>query len=194
MTRFGERQHSMPRRKTIGDKEVLEKVLQALMESGPAFTLADAAKRSGLAAPTLLQRFGSKKELVRAAFAQDNDRLADRFAAIAEKGPSRERLISSLVDLARAFGDGTSMADQFVMLAEDIRDPALGRIAADRMDLIRDFIGKMLPKARIELAAAVRLIEAQWHGAVIQAALTDTRDVSGHVRRSLRRLIDLIEA
>jgi TetR/AcrR family macrolide resistance operon transcriptional repressor len=184
----------MPRRKTIGDKEVLEKVLQALMETGPAFTLADAAKRSGLAAPTLLQRYGSKKKLVRAAFSQDNARLAERFDAIAERGPSRERLISSLVDLARAFGDGTSMADQFVVLAEDIRDPTLGRIAAERTELIRDFIARMLPKTRIELAAAVSLIEALWHGAIVQAALTDMGDVSGHVRRSLRRLIDLIEA
>ena len=127
------------------------------------------------------------------AFRQSNHELRARFKALAERGASRERLVSSLVDLARPFGHGSSMADQFAMLAEDLRDPDLASIAAERTELIRDFICRLLPKARIEAAVAARLIEAQWHGAVIQAALAGSRDIPGHVRRSIRRLIDLIE-
>ena len=184
----------MPRTKTISDAVVLNRVLDALVDSGPGgFTLAVAAERTGLAAPTLLQRYGSKRALIRAAFRQANDALRRRFDTIAERGPSRERLISSLVDLARAFGDGASMADQFVMLAEDLRDPDLAAIAAERTAMIRDFVGRMLPTARIEPNAAARLIEAQWHGAVVQAALSGSRDIPGQVRRNIRRLIDLIE-
>jgi AcrR family transcriptional regulator len=185
----------MPRTKTISDRRVLTDVLHALVDAGPRdFTLALAAERSGLAASTLLQRYGSKRALVRAAFRQANQQLREQFDAIAARGPSRERLVSSLVDLARAFGQGTSMADQFVMLAEDLRDPDLGEIAAERSAMIRDFIGRMLPNARIEPNVAARLIEAQWHGAVVQAALSGATDIAAEVRRNLRRLVDLIEA
>jgi len=184
----------MPRSKTISDRSVLADVLHALVDAGPRdFTLALAAERSGLAPSTLIQRYGSKRALVQAAFRQANQQLREQFDAVATRGPSRERLVSSLVELARAFGDGTSMADQFVMLAEDLRDPDLGRIAAERSDLIRDFIGRMLPGTRIERNAAARLIEAQWHGAVVQAALSGSTDIAAQVRRNLRRLVDLIE-
>ena len=57
----------MPRRKLISDEAVLDATERVLLERGPhAFTLVDVSKRAGIAPATLIQRFGTKRGLMRA--------------------------------------------------------------------------------------------------------------------------------
>ncbi|NJS40650.1 MAG: TetR family transcriptional regulator, partial [Rhodobacteraceae bacterium] len=57
----------MPRQKTIPDARILATVSQLLAAEGDkAVSFASVAAATGLAAPTLVQRFGSRDGMVRA--------------------------------------------------------------------------------------------------------------------------------
>ncbi|MBM4186068.1 MAG: TetR/AcrR family transcriptional regulator [Gemmatimonadetes bacterium] len=57
----------MPRPRTVHDREVFAAAALVISRDGPAkLTLARIAKEAGLAAPTLVQRYGSKLGLLRA--------------------------------------------------------------------------------------------------------------------------------
>lgn len=66
----------MAQKKTIDDQSVLEKALLVISEHGPeSFTLADVGRAVGLAPATLMQRFGSKQQLLILAAKQANVKL-----------------------------------------------------------------------------------------------------------------------
>ena len=58
----------MPRPRTVSDEAILDAVLDLAHRVGPArVTLASAADEAGLSAATLVQRFGTKRDLLLAA-------------------------------------------------------------------------------------------------------------------------------
>ena len=68
----------MPRKRTISDQDLLDAALVVVRAVGPeALTFAAAASASGLAASTLVQRFGTKAGLLRAALLRAWDLLDD---------------------------------------------------------------------------------------------------------------------
>ncbi|MBI1196379.1 MAG: TetR family transcriptional regulator [Phenylobacterium sp.] len=176
----------MPRRKTISDDEILERALPLMAAAGPAgFTLADLAREVGVAPATLMQRFGDKQTLVERAFAQDNT----RFVAWLEDQPTgvgAEVVVRIYSEATKLFGDNPSLADHLLWLREDIRDPALNRLARRRFRLFREMILKRMPPMPIPAQRAARLLDAQYHGAVVQWALEPRGKLADFVRRSLR--------
>jgi AcrR family transcriptional regulator len=125
----------MPRTRTIPDARVFAAIHALLAEGGDrALSFATVSAATGLAAPTLVQRYGSRDAMVKAArLAAWADREAAVAAAIAEtadKGP--QALLKALTPLDAAG------------LAIDGRDPDLSqRMAAWR--------------ATVEAALALRL-------------------------------------
>ena len=78
----------MPRPKTLPDSDVLEAALKIIHGGGPeALTFASLAKASGLSAATLVQRFGSKEDLKRAALLHAWDHLDRETARLSETLP-----------------------------------------------------------------------------------------------------------
>ena len=74
----------MPRVKILPDADVLEIAHRLIHRHGPdALTFAMLSEASGLSAATLVQRFGSKAELIRAALLQAWDQLDARTAQLA---------------------------------------------------------------------------------------------------------------
>lgn len=183
----------MPRTKTIPDEDVLAAVIRVFVAIGPSsFTLAAVAAETGLAPATLVQRFGNKRGLLIAAWRWSNDQLAARLSGISGKAATQDRLIDELTELAEGFGDPASMADQLVILAEDLRDPELAAIAAERTEMIRAFARRCLPRTKLRPASAGRLIEAMWHGSIIQAAIDRNQDVPKQVRRNLTAIVAML--
>ena len=182
----------MPRTKSVSDEAILDGALRALVALGPGrFTLAAAAAESHLAAPTLIQRFGSKRRLMVAALRHGNRLLGREIDGTAARADA-EGLVRFLADLARGFGDRATMADNLALLSEDLRDPELAVIAAERSALLRRAAERWLPRMAIPRRRAARLVEAQWHGSVIQAALSGEDDIAKAVERSLRALLALM--
>ncbi len=117
----------MARRKTIPDEQVLDTLLLALMETGPAgFTFARAARAAGLSPATLVQRYGDGAGLLQAVLLRAWDRLdaeteaADRAAAATPQGAID--LVMRLMPTEAAEHNAT---DGLLLLREDIRDPVL---------------------------------------------------------------------
>jgi len=179
----------MGRRRIVSDAGVLEAALAVLAEGGrERFTLSRVAAAAGVAAPTLVQRFATKTGLLIAAMAYANGWLRAWLEA-----QSQGDIPTLLGDLAEGFGGPHRFGGHLAFLREDLTDPALAQLAAERMAAVRAAIGERLdprPGAHpADRAAAVDLIEAHWHGAVLQWAIRAQGRLSTHVERSLRELM-----
>lgn len=176
----------MPRRRSISDEEILDRALPVMAQAGPAgFTLGDVARVVGVAPATLLQRFGDKQTLIHRAFARDNERFIPWLESLPE-GVGAEVVVGIYSDATKLFGDNPSLADHLLWLREDIRDPELNRIAQARFKLFRAAIVERLPPLPIPPDRAARLLDAQYHGAVVQWALDPEGKLYEFVAESLR--------
>lgn len=111
----------MPRTRIIPDETVFATIQRLLEEGGDkAVSFGSVAKATGLAPPTLVQRYGNREGMVRAARLAAWDALEQRtahaIAETAEKGPQGFLKAIGLVD--------------FAALASDLRDPELAQRAA----------------------------------------------------------------
>lgn len=175
----------MPRKKTISDEALLERALPLMAAAGPAgFTLAELAKEVGVSPATLLQRFGDKRTLVLRALTQDNVRFVEWLERL-PRGVGAEVVVGIYSEATRLFGDNPSLADHLLWLREDIRDPALNRLALDRFRLFRAEIVARLPPLPLPPERAADLLDAQYHGAVVQWALEPRGKLADYVRDSL---------
>lgn len=176
----------MPRPKTISDEDILDRALPLMAAAGPAgFTLADVAREVGVAPATLLQRFGGKQTLIERAFARDNERFVPWLESL-PRGVGADVVIRIYSDATKLFGDNPSLSDHLLWLREDIRDPALNRLAKQRFKLFRAAIVKRLPPLPISAQRAARLLDAQYHGAVVQWALEPHGKLADFVASSLK--------
>ncbi len=176
----------MPRRKSISDEEILDRALPIMTRDGPGgFTLADLAKEVGVAPATLLQRFGDKRSLIERAFARDNERFVAWIDGLPE-GVGADVVIGVYSDATKLFGESPSLADHLLWLREDIRDPMMNRLALERFRVFRAAIVKRLPPMRLPASTVARLLDAQFHGAVVQWALEPRGRLADFVTRSLK--------
>lgn len=111
----------MPRTRIIPDHEVFAAVQRLLGQGGDrAVSFGTVSAATGLAPPTLVQRYGSRDGMVRAARLAAWDaldrRIADAIAATADKGPQ---------GLLKAIG-----AVDAASIVADLRDPVLAQRAA----------------------------------------------------------------
>lgn len=151
----------MPRTRTIPDEQVYA-ALQRLLDRGgdKAVSFGSVATATGLAAPTLVQRYGSRDGMVRAARLAAWDALEARtvlaVAASAGKGPQ---------GLLKAIGPVDALG-----MAADFRDPELAQRAAAWRATVESALALRLgagEKAR-ESAA---LLFAAWQGQALWSAV-----------------------
>ena len=181
----------MPRRKLISDEDILERALPVLARAGPGgFTMADIAREVGVASATLFQRFGDKQTLVERAFAQDNVRVVAWLESLPD-GVGADVVVQVYAEATKLFGDNPSLADHLLWLREDIRDPALNRLARERFGLFRTVIVKRLPAMPIPAERAADLLDALYHGAVVQWALDPRGALADYVAASLNDFLRL---
>jgi AcrR family transcriptional regulator len=180
----------MGRHKKVSDEAVLESALGVLAQGGREhFTLARAALAAGVAVPTLLQRFGSRAGLLAAAAAYANGWLKAWLEA-----RSGADTASLLGELSPGFGDRRRFGDHVSFLREDVSDPAFAVLARERLAMVRAAIAERLNGFTVDRAATAELIEAQWHGAVLQWSIHPQGALSTYVERSVRELMRRIGA
>jgi hypothetical protein len=134
----------MPRPRTIPDADIFAAIRQLLADGGDkAVAFGPVARATGLAAPTLVQRYGTRDGMIRAALMAAWDDLDTRTAAAeAEAGTGPKGAVALLKALGGR-GDSAEPVD-VALLAVDFRDAAL----RDRATAWR---------ARVEGALALRL-------------------------------------
>jgi AcrR family transcriptional regulator len=111
----------MPRTRSIPDTQVFATIQRLLDEGGDkAVSFGSVAKATGLAPPTLVQRYGSRDGMVQAArlaaWGALERRTGEAIASTADKGPQ---------GLLKAIGAVDALA-----IAADLRNPLLAERAA----------------------------------------------------------------
>ena len=179
----------MTRRKIISDDDVLAAVERVMARLPPArFTLAAAAAEAGIAAATLVQRFGDKRGLVLSAIRRSNTLFARQF--VQAEGTPVADLVETMAGWSAGFED--SIAVQVQWLAEDVGDPELAALAAERFALMRAYIQRHLPPLRVPGEAAAQMVEAQWQGVVILWSVDRQGPIAEMVRVRLGALLEAL--
>jgi AcrR family transcriptional regulator len=159
----------VPRRKTLSDTDLLDRVLTLMRRSGPGgVTFAAAATETGLSGPTLVQRFGTRDGLLHAALLRAWDLLDQRTEdAIAAQPATPAGAVGILVVLSGDFGSGENYAEGLLVLREDLRNPKL-RARGDRWgSRLAEALGRCLADAHGARPDLGKLLAAQWQGALL---------------------------
>ena len=188
----------MPRPKSVSDEVILSRMHRLIQRIGPdRFTLAAAGSEVGLSAATLVQRFGTKRDLLLAA-----DRWAvDQWVAGMDEAPSGggvlDRLIEGLVFTLDAATTPEEMANSVSLLQIALADGefhACTRTGAQQVrtkvtDRLREAVSANELRPDIESEALAELVEVTYHGAMIAWAIHREGSLCDFVREQFNRLL-----
>jgi AcrR family transcriptional regulator len=178
----------MARPRTVADDDVLAAANRVLQRSGPdGLTLASVGAEAGLAAATLVQRYGSKDALLQAALVKAWDLLdAATAEADAREGLDPAGAIMLLLSLTGQYGDHDTYAEGLLLLREDMRDPVL-RIRGEQWGAkLEAALGRRLTKDATRQATLGRLMASVWQGSLIWWGFSREGDLAAYVGRQLR--------
>lgn len=152
----------MPRPRTVPDEALLDAALGIVHRDGPAaLTFGALASDVGLAGSTLVQRFGNKTELLRAALLRAWDVLDEVTAdLIARAASGPDGVVELLVSLTASTPED-DYAEHLPVLREDLRDPVLRARGAAWIAALADAIDRRLDEAP---SGTGRLVVAWWQG------------------------------
>ncbi|BCH21037.1 TetR/AcrR family transcriptional regulator [Mesorhizobium sp. L-8-3] len=181
----------MPRPKTLPDRDVLEAALKIIHGGGPeALTFASLAKACGLSAATLVQRFGSKEDLKRAALLHAWDKLDGETARLATALPKTPAgAVRLLVGLSGNYGGIEAYAEGLLVLREDLRDPVLRARGAAWKAVLTGALDDCfadIPSAPSDVGL---MMASVWQGALLWWGFDPKVDVAAFVEESLDRFV-----
>jgi AcrR family transcriptional regulator len=180
----------MPRKRTISDQDLLDAALDIVRASGPdALTFAALAPRAGLAASTIVQRFGTKASLLRAALSRAWDLLDEETATAADTAPLEPHgVVELLVQLSGQY-DPDDYADQLLLLREDLRDPVLRARGRTWLATLTAAVERRLGPAPGSASGLGMLFVAHWQGTLTVWSFTRDGPLIGAVRTALEDLL-----
>src|SRR6478735_6882275 len=141
----------MARPRTFDDAHVLQAMGKVLLARGPAgLTLAAVGAEAGIAASTLLQRFGSRRALLLAFARSQGDVPKAVFDAATQAHPAPlDALVEALVALAKPFGAKEARAQGLSFLQADMVDDELHTIAVHQFEDVEFRIEDQLSRAHL---------------------------------------------
>ena len=184
----------MARRKIISDEAVLDAAMSVMAARGPYdFTLADIAAVAGIAAATLIQRFGDKRRLVVAAITRENERLVATLAQLpAAHGAAAVIAVLRLV--TPDIDNSASFSPQLLWLPQDVGDADLSALARERFRVLRQAIAARLPPLPMAAEQTAMLVASQWQGALNQWGMARQGRLVDFVTQSLAAWFILVGA
>ena len=191
----------MPRPRTLSDAAILEATGRVVERLGPTrLTLADVAAEVGLAAPTLVQRFGSKRGLLLAFAEQASASVSDGFAAAraATRSPLGA-LLAALERMASPVQTPEAMANNLAFLQTDLADPEFHRHALAHARAVRTEIralleaavraGELAPRDGARLERLARAVQVVYTGALVTWAVEREGTVGQWLRDQMELLL-----
>jgi AcrR family transcriptional regulator len=169
----------MPRTRTVSDEAILDAVLDLAHRIGPArLTFAVVAAEVGLSAATLVQRFGTKRDLLLAA----DKRGVDLWVGALDRSTATSplaRVVEGLVLAVEGVGTPERMANSVALLQLDLADPAfhaetLRGARAVRARIERDLSAALEAgelRAGTDVATLAMLVEITYHGTMVAWAI-----------------------
>ncbi len=163
----------------------------AALHGPSALTFALVGTSVGLSPASLVQRFGTRDELVRAALLHMWDKLDQATAAADARSPSGpEGALELLVRLSVGYGPGDDeVAQGLLLLREDLRDPLLRARGVAWGDTLAAALGRRLCSKPTRQKLLGRLLVQQWQGAVLWWCFSRSGRLGTYLRRELRVLL-----
>lgn len=187
----------MARNKQKTDEIILRQILDVIKNIGATkFRLEDLSQKTGLAPATLLQRFGSKKNILYRALALANQQLKHGLANRDIKYRSYvNEIIDIYLELAAPFITPKSVAHGLDILKLDIIEKKLRAHAKKYFSIRRDKMISLIKSAqskqevisKIDVKELVWNLESIWQGAIVLWALHG----HGQLRTFLRKRITI---
>jgi AcrR family transcriptional regulator len=148
-----------PRPRETSDAEILAAAASVMQRVSPVdLTLADVAKEAGVHPATLIQRFGTKRELLLANCKAWTADVAGQFArARAKHGSPLKTLIELLVESSAFAATPESMANFLAYLQIDLTDPEFHAVLLTQFATTRNQTEKLLDDAILPEGSAERL-------------------------------------
>ncbi|MQA96965.1 MAG: TetR family transcriptional regulator [Streptosporangiales bacterium] len=187
----------MPRPRTVSDEAILDAVLDLAHRIGPArLTFAAVAAEVGLSAATLVQRFGTKRDLLLAADRQAVGLWVGALERSAATSPLA-RVVEGLVLAVERVATPELMVNSLAMLQLDLADPdfhaeTLRGARAVRAHIERDLraaldAGEL--RAGTDTSTLATLVETTYHGAMIGWAIHRERPLADWMREQVEAVL-----
>ena len=188
----------MSRPRTASDTELLMAAARAVSLVGPArLTLADVAKEAGVVPATLVQRFGSKRDLLLALAKVGAEGSAEQFTQLRVAHPSPLAALHAVADcMAGMASSPQELANHLAFLHMDLTDPDFHRHALEHSrgftvelrKLIEEAIAakEMMP---CDSARIARLMGEVIHGSLVTWALYREGTAQEWLRQDMQTLL-----
>jgi AcrR family transcriptional regulator len=187
-----------PRPRETSDAEILAAAARVMQRISPVdLTLADVAQEAGVVPATLIQRFGTKRELLLSSCKTWTADVAGQFAkARAKYGSPLKTLIEFSAECSGFAATPESMANGLAYLQIDLTDPEFhavllkqfGTTQAEIKNLLDDAVAvrELNPCDTRKLARLVQQINS---GAMLDWAVYRKGRLPAWIRRSLEALL-----
>lgn len=189
----------MARPRTVDDAAVLSAAAEVINRIGPGrLTLQSVADEVGLSAPTLVQRFGSKRGLLLAMGEQAASGWRVVFDTARDRtGSPLEALTEALTALTEHVRSPEAMANNVAFLQMDLSDPEFHARAADSLRGMRALVNELLDEAvaageiarGADTAALATSVLNAYNGALISWAILREGELADWLGRELARVL-----
>ncbi|MGA7929594.1 MAG: helix-turn-helix domain-containing protein [Candidatus Sulfotelmatobacter sp.] len=187
-----------PRPRETSDAEILAAASRVLQRRSPVeLTLADVAKEAGVVPATLIQRFGTKRELLLANCKAWTADVAGQFASVRTKhGSPLKALIEFFAGSSAFLVTPESVAYFLAYFQIDLTDPEFHAVLLAQFVIVHAEAKKLLDNAvalgelkPCDTGALARLIQQVNGGCMLDWAVYRKGPLDGWVRRSLNALL-----
>jgi len=187
-----------PRPRTVDDSTILEAAVTVLGRIGPdRLTLADVGEEAGLSAATLVQRFGSKRDLMLSVLKFATEGFDERFEnAIRGNSSPLEAIFVAATERAR-LGEPIALAHMLAFYLSDLGDPDFRALAAENSRKAVEGFKRMLDEAVAEGELSESYVDTTQlaetiYSLVMGTLLTWTVTGEGDYRARVRNELDVL--
>lgn len=189
---------TLGRPRTVTDEAILAALARAISRVGPArLTLAAVAAEAGIAAPTIAQRFGSKRNLLLAFAAQAPGQLEDSFTrARASHATPLAALLSDPLGATRAMDSPGALAHHLAFLQLELADPEFhqhvlehARVSCEQIHQLLDAAVEHGELRQCDTQALARAIQVTYNGTLITWAIFRQGSLASALRRELEFIL-----
>jgi AcrR family transcriptional regulator len=187
-----------PRPRETSDAELLAATARVMQRRSPAqLTLAHVAKEAGVVPATLIQRFGTKRNLLLAAVRTAPAAVPPQFAEARKRfrGPLAT-LIGLMADCTTFASTPKAIANGLAYLQIDLTDPDFHAVTLAQAKAIVAEIRKLLDEALAarelrpcDTSLLARLVHTAYGGSMLNWAIHRKGTVAAWVRRDLETLL-----
>jgi AcrR family transcriptional regulator len=184
----------LARSKQVPDEEIVGATLKLVAEHGPALTLAQVGESVGLSAATVMQRFGSKRDLILMAASAWGSSAGSN---VERGGNTGDDLVEGMSEIAGLMETPEEVANITASMHIELADPKFHEIIEASMrrqrGLVREALEKGVEKGEIKPCDTEKLarhLQVVALGAMQNWSIEPTDTLNDWIRKCLRETIE----